>query len=501
MLEFVIFGAYFTASIGLFAYGLNSYVMLWLFSRVREKVQGQALNSIPDEDSLPIITTQIPLFNEANVAERVICAVTAMNYPIEKHEIQILDDSTDETIEIVNLWVEFYSKKGFDIKVYRRFVRSGYKAGALQEGMIRSRGAFIAIFDGDFIPPPHFLRQAIFPFLRDVHLGLVQGRWGHLNDKDSLLTKAQSIGIDGHFVIEQTARTFNGLFMNFNGTAGVWRKSTIYDAGGWEADTLTEDMDLSYRAQLKGWKTKYLPNLVVPAELPHSVSAFKSQQFRWAKGSIQTAKKIFPRVLNAEISVFKKWEAFIHLTHYMIHPLMFSVAFLALPVLLFVDMRFSRGVIALLSVIMSFAVIAPSILYTISQKTIYKNWFSRICYLPVLMAIGVGIAISNTQAVIEAILGFKSEFVRTPKSGDKRIKNYRIKKPWISFLEIIMGVYAFVTLYFYWQVGNFLISPFLILYGTGFLHIGISGIMEILQNFKKYISPRSSPKTKSFGVS
>lgn len=491
MLELFVFSLYATVSFGLFTYGLNSYVMLVLFARVHNEILAKKNSSnvsdfLGSEDSLPTVTTQIPLYNEANVAERIIRSVAAIDYPREKHEIQILDDSTDKTRNIVDQLVEEFQSDGYNIKAFRRENRQGYKAGALQEGMDVCVGEYVAIFDSDFIPPSNFLKAAIPSFFNDDRLALVQGRWGHINADDSLLTRAQGIGIDGHFVVEQTARTFNGLFMNFNGTAGVWRKKAIYDAGGWESNTLTEDLDLSYRVQLKGWKMHYNPHLVVPAELPPTVSAFKSQQFRWAKGSIQTAKKIFPQVWKANLPLFKKWEAFIHLTHYMIHPLMFSVAILALPVLLFVDMKVSLWIFGLISTVMGFAVVAPSILYVISQKTIYKNWLVRIFYLPVLMSIGVGIAISNTKAVLEAFLGIESGFIRTPKTGDKLIKQYRIKSPWISFLEIAVGIYALVTLYLYWLDGNILITPFLLLYGSGFLHIGISGLIEEIKQSRIY---------------
>lgn len=477
--------------------------MLWLFHRVRKKVLDQQEltidNICSDSHCWPKVTTQIPLYNEANVAERIVRAVTEIDYPKTLHEIQILDDSNDETKLIIDKIVDEYIEKGYQIRIIRRSNREGYKAGALQEGMDICSGDLVAIFDGDFVPPKDFLKKTVPYFMSSQKTGLVQGRWGHLNSEDSLLTKAQGIGIDGHFVIEQTARTYNGLFMNFNGTAGIWRKAAIYDAGGWESDTLTEDMDLSYRAQLKGWKMVYLPNLVVPAELPHNIAAFKSQQFRWAKGSIQTAKKIFPRVLSAPIPVFKKFEAFIHLTHYMIHPLMFVLALMALPVLLFVDIKFSYWVFGFISMVMSIAVVAPSILYIISQRVVYKDWNKKILYLPGLMCVGVGIAVSNTRAVLEALLGFESGFVRTPKAGDKLIKKYRVRKPWISFIEIFMGVYSFYSLAMYWAYGNFMISPFLLLYGSGFLYVGLSGIKDEIFAIYLFFNKSNSHKELTVG--
>ncbi|WP_287245500.1 glycosyltransferase, partial [Okeania sp. SIO1H5] len=281
------------------------------------------------------MTTQLPVYNEANVIERLIHAVCEMDYPKEKHEIQVLDDSTDGSEKISERVVQEMQAKGFDIKLIHRTKRTHYKAGALNEGMDVCKGEFVAIFDADFVPPKDYLLKCI-PFLyKNPKVGLVQARWGHLNSGQSPITLAQSIGIDGHFVIEQSARSWGRLFMNFNGTAGIWRKSAIRDAGGWEGDTLTEDMDLSYRAQLAGWEMEFVYDVVVPAELPADINAFKSQQYRWAKGSIQTAIKLLPKVLSSQAPLTVKLQSILHTTHYMIHPLMIITAILATPLLLF----------------------------------------------------------------------------------------------------------------------------------------------------------------------
>ena len=465
------------ASIALFIYGLNAYLMIALYFKGRKKFKEQSLELVEfQEEDCPVVTTQVPLYNEANVAERVMRAVAAMDYPQDKHEIQIVDDSNDETREITNNVADELRAKGYRIEVIHRENRDGYKAGALKEAMAVCAGEFIAIFDGDFLPPKNFLKKSVALLLRKEKVCLVQGRWGHINQNASLFTEAQSIGIDGHFVIEQTARTYTGLFMNFNGTAGVWRKAAIIDAGNWQADTLTEDLDLSYRAQLKGWECLYLPDLIVPGEIPESVEAFKSQQFRWAKGSIQTAIKMFPRVLSSEVSLFKKVQAYFHLTHYLIHPLMLTLSLLALPMLHYSNYKIPTLLMVLLVGLLSLAVSAPNILYIVSQSAVYKDWYKRIFYLPMLMFIGVGIAASNTKAVFEAVVGIKSGFVRTPKKGDAVIRKYRIKTPTLCVVELFLGGYSFYSGYNYYLADKQMVVPFLMLYAVGFTFIGLSGL-------------------------
>ena len=406
---------YFVIAGGLMLYGLNCYVMIFLFKRRRETAarhREAVLSWFKDTfnpHELPSVTTQIPVFNEINVVERIMRAAGGIQYPQGKHEIQVLDDSTDETSELIDRIAEDLRQDGIDITVFRRSGRQGFKAGALAEGLPRAKGEFLAVFDADFVPPADYLLRTVPFFLEDNRLGLVQARWGHLNRHKSLLTRVQSIGIDGHFMIEQSARSWNGLFMNFNGTAGIWRKQAIKDGGGWQWDTLTEDMDLSYRVQFAGWKALFLPDVVVPAEIPEDVNAFKSQQFRWAKGSIETALKLLPGLLKSPIPTFKKIEAFFHLTHYMVHPLMVSLALLALPVL--VSMTASPGpfIFGCLAFILILSMTAPSALYFTSQKAAYPDdWPGRMLYLPFLIIVGVGIAVSNTRAVFEALIGYRS---------------------------------------------------------------------------------------------
>lgn len=478
---------YIMASLLLLVYGLNHYIIILLFKRHYRKGCEENLKVVEafmaehsnDSEAWPVVTTQIPLYNEYNVAERVIHAVAELDYPREKHEIQILDDSTDETQGLVDQVAEELAADGFRISVFRREDRVGFKAGALKAGMAECEGDFIAIFDSDFIPNPDFLKQCVPLLVKQDELGLVQARWGHINSEESLLTRAQTLGIDGHFVIEQSARCFTKLFLNFNGTAGLWRKSAIYDAGGWQSDTLTEDMDLSYRAQLKGWRIEYRPDVVVPAELPSTYAAFKNQQFRWAKGSIQTALKLLPTVFRSKASFLAKAESFFHLTHYCIHPLMFTLALFALPALVFNEIKLTAFFTMLVALPMSIACLGPSLLYIVSQHTIHReDWLKRLIILPALMVVGFGICLSSSRAVMEAFLRIESSFVRTPKTGIQRKKNYRVSKSWIPFMEIAMGCYCAVTLCLYMLYGQVMVGPFLALYTLGFLTVGINSLKE-----------------------
>ena len=489
-LLYVIFGLYAIASIGLFTYGINCYWLLYIFLRnhrkevVNDRRKLRLFYANGGMDKLPVVTTQLPVFNEANVIERLINSVCAMEYPAGRHEIQILDDSIDGSESIAMALVEQKRAEGHDIKLIHRTHRKEYKAGALNEGMAVARGDFLAIFDADFVPPKDYLLRTV-PFLcMNENYGLVQARWGHLNSQESSLTLAQSIGIDGHFVIEQSARSWGSLFMNFNGTAGVWRKTAIHSAGGWEGDTLTEDMDLSYRAQLAGWKMKFAYDVVVPAELPADINAFKSQQFRWAKGSIQTAIKILPQVLRSEQHWRVKLQAILHTTHYSIHPLMLLTALLALPLLYWFPFKVSTLAFTGLCVLIVISSLAPSILYLVAQRMSRKNWKSRMLSLPTLMAVGVGVAFNNTRAVLSALSGHKGTFVRTPKAGDKGVKAatvYRSKFPVAAAVELGLGAYCMVGFINYTNAEKYLVGPFLGLYAIGFLVVGCMSLFHYLR--------------------
>ncbi len=470
---------YFVAAGTLMLYGLNCYVLIFLFTRSRAGAAAQrrrilaGIGDIDAREDLPRVTTQIAVYNEVNVAERVIRAACRMRYPRGRHEIQVLDDSTDETCGIVDRTATAMRAEGFDVTVIRRPRRTGFKAGALAAGLEAAKGELLAVFDADFVPPEDYLLRTVPFFMADDRLALVQARWGHLNRSRSLLTRAQSIGIDGHFMVEQAARNWNGLYMNFNGTAGVWRRSAIADGGGWAWDTLTEDMDLSYRVQFAGWRTMFLPELVVPAEIPEDVNAFKSQQFRWAKGSMQTAVKLLPRLMRQPVPLFKKIQALFHMTHYLVHPMMLAMAVLALPVLVVLEMGAGPLLFGAVAFALVLSMTAPSALYMVSQRAAYPDWYRRVLFLPFLVVLGVGIAVSNTRAVVEALVGRESPFIRTPKRGDREIKRYRTALPGLAFLEILLGGYCLFSLSVYLNAGKYLIGPFLAIYAAGFLYVGI----------------------------
>ncbi len=487
LIIYFMFGLYALASIGLFTYGINCYWLLALFLKNKRKEvvhDRRKIRRFYSEDGLaklPIVTTQLPVYNERNVIERLIRSVCAMEYPADRHEIQVLDDSTDGSEKISARLVAEMRAKGHDIVLIHRTNRHDYKAGALNDGMQVCKGEFIAIFDADFVPPTDYLMRCV-PFLCiDKEIGLVQARWGHLNSQESSLTLAQSIGIDGHFVIEQSARSWGRLFMNFNGTAGIWRKTAIETSGGWQGDMLTEDMDLSYRAQLHGWRMKFLYDVVVPAELPSDINAFKSQQFRWAKGSIQTAMKLLPQVMKSDVPLKVKLQSVLHTTHYAIHPLMLLTALLALPLLYWFPFKVSTSAFTGLCVLILISSLAPSILYLVAQRVSRKNWKSRILSLPTLMALGVGVALNNTRAVLSALSGQKGAFIRTPKAGDKTVQVYKSKFPYASIFELAIGIYCFIGFMQYTSAEKYLVGPFLGLYAVGFTVVGCMSLSHYLK--------------------
>lgn len=483
----IILVAYTICSLLLLLYGLNTYFIIHLFLRKRNaglaadtEREAQYAERFVQAEDLPVVTTQIPLYNEMNVAERVMRAVAAMDYPRSHHEIQILDDSDDETCELVDAVAADLRERGCWVEVLRRGDRTGYKAGALQAGMAVCKGEFVAIFDGDFIPPSDFLRRALPHLWADAGCALVQARWDHINQKQSWLTRAQAMGIDGHFVIEQVARNRNGLFMNFCGTAGVWRRAAIEDSGNWQHDTITEDLDLSYRAQLRGWRFHYLPSLLVPAELPTTYSAFKSQQYRWAKGSIQTARKLLPRVWTAPISLFKKVQATVHLTHYTLHLQMTVLALLVLPLML----SFREGIALYRSVfflgLLVPAALGPSLGYIVCQYYGHpEDWKQRVCRLPFLLVVGFGICLSNAHAVLAGAFGNDNTFVRTPKGGDKLVKQYALKRNWVPKFEVLLAVYCATTVGVLGYIEQYALIPFVVVYTLGFSVVGLSSLREV----------------------
>jgi cellulose synthase/poly-beta-1,6-N-acetylglucosamine synthase-like glycosyltransferase len=459
-------------------YGLNCHIMTYLFQRrvkQRSKEDRDVLERFYREcgrHDLPIVTSQLPVYNEMNVVERIIDAVAAFDYPDGKHEIQVLDDSTDETSQLIAAKIAVLKAKGVQIEHIRRPTREGFKAGALKYGLEKAKGEYVAIFDADFVPPRDFLLKSV-PFLvLDPQLGAVQGRWDHLNGSESLITCLQSICLNGHFVIEQSARNWNNLFMGFNGTAGVLRKQAILAAGNWQADTLTEDLELSYRMQLSGWKFRYLLNLVAPAEVPTTIQALKSQQFRWTKGSVQTAMKLLPSLWKSDYHFFQKLQAVLHLSHHLMYPLMVYLAMIApLPLI-------PRGgeMPPLLSVLMGLlfllSFLGPFRLYWTAETYIHRGWTRRIFFLPLLACIGCGLSINNTRAVFQALRTKKTEFVRTPKKGDRPQKQYQSTLNPFYLCEIAFGLWCLVGTLFYFIGHHYVTSYFLLLYTIGFLGVG-----------------------------
>ncbi|MBW2430033.1 MAG: glycosyltransferase family 2 protein [Deltaproteobacteria bacterium] len=481
-IQYVWLIVYLFALVALFTYGMNCYLLM-VFHRLHRtkairrhvEIKNYFYQNIAIND-WPRVTIQLPIFNELYVVERLIKSICNLDYPKNLYEIQVLDDSTDETADIAQRVVDQMHARGFDIVYIHRKDRRGYKAGALKEGMKAATGELVAIFDADFVPKPNFLKESI-PYFTNPNVGMVQTRWGHINSDYSLLTRAQSIGIDGHFGVEQAARAWSGFFLNFNGTAGIWRTRTIEEAGGWQADTLTEDLDLSYRAQLKGWRLIFAPEVNCPAEIPVTINAFKSQQHRWAKGSIQTAKKNLGKLFRAEVPLLVKIQAFLHLTHYMVHPMMLLVVLTSIPMLysqwFFDNLAFPLMIFTLLCL----ATFGPSSMYLFSQRVLYPDWKQRIKYLPFLMCLGTGIAVNNTKAVLEALLNIKSGFIRTPKYGiDKREdrwkgKKYAIPLNSVSILEFFLGVYSLTGLFMFLFFSKYLVSPFLLIYTSGFFYV------------------------------
>jgi cellulose synthase/poly-beta-1,6-N-acetylglucosamine synthase-like glycosyltransferase len=482
IIQYLYLSIYCFALLALFTYGVNCYFLVIIYRlnypkarRKLQEIKQKFLNDLPAK-GWPLVTVQLPLYNERYVVERLIASVVKLNYPKDLLQIQILDDSTDDTAVIAKVAVEKMKSLGFDIVYLHRQQRIGYKAGALREGLKSAKGEFIAIFDADFVLDNDFLVETI-PYFANPRLGMLQTRWGHLNSDYSMLTRAQSIGIDGHFSIEQASRAWGGLFMNFNGTAGIWRKKAIEDAGGWQADTLTEDLDLSYRAQLKGWRLTYAPGVVCPAEVPVTINAFKSQQHRWAKGSIQTARKNLGGLFKSNVSLLVKIQALLHLTHYLVHPMMLLVVLTSIPMLytqwFFDNLTYPIMIFTLLCL----ATFGPSGLYLFSQRILYRDWKSRIKYLPFLMCIGTGIAVNNTIAVLEAFFDVKSGFIRTPKYGIKNRadqwagKCYTVPLNATSVLEFFLGLYSLTGLILFLLFSKYLVSPFLLIYTLGFFSV------------------------------
>lgn len=483
-MEVAILIVYFISLSILFAFGLHGLVMIYYYHKTRAYATPDL--EIPKE--LPMVTVQLPVFNEVYVIERLVNAVCEMEYPKDKLEIQLLDDSTDETVEVSRRLVAEWAARGFDIKHIHRIDRSGFKAGALKSGLEKAKGEFVAIFDADFVPKKDFLMKTI-PHFRNDGVGMVQTRWEHLNEDYSYLTRAQALALDGHFVIEQQVRNKAGFFINFNGTAGIWRKSCIEDAGNWHADTLAEDLDLSYRAQLRGWKFVFLNDVTSPAELPADINGLKTQQFRWTKGAVETAKKLLPLVWKSKLPMKIKLECTVHLTSNIVFPFILLTAFLNVPLVVIKNTVEGYDSIFTMMGIFVLASISTFMFYMYAQRAIHLDWRRRLMLFPVFMAGSMGFAVNNTKAVFEALTGKKSAFLRTPKykivgaDGDWKKKKYVQKKiGGAVFMELFFTLYFIVGIsisLFYLEIAAI---PFQLLFLAGFGTVGALSLRHALES-------------------
>lgn len=461
-------------------YGFHRGLLLYLYWRHRRKAPKPPAKFA----DLPRVTIQLPMYNEMYVAERLLEGVASVDYPREKLDIQVLDDSIDETVSIARAKVAELQERGFDVVYIHRTDRVGYKAGALEEGLKTAKGDFTLVFDADFIPTKSIIHDLIHYFT-DPMVGMVQARWGHLNRDYSLLTRVQSLMLDGHFVIEHIARNRSGRFFNFNGTAGIWRRSTIVDAGGWQHDTLTEDMDLSFRAQLRGWKFVYVPTALAPAEIPCEMNSFKGQQYRWAKGSAQTTRKLLRTVLHADIPFKVKVECLFHLTNNFAYVFLVVLAALQLPNML-LRRHMERPELLLLDVPL-FATTCLSIVvfYLTAHRALYSDMWDAAKRVPLMMAISIGLSLNNARAVLEGLLGNDSEFVRTPKHGILHRQGNWISKKYRSgattlgtVLEVGFGAYFVLTILLAVITGSWVSIPFLVLFAIGFVYVGWLSVFQ-----------------------
>lgn len=481
---------YLVVLLGLSAYGIHRYSIIYLFLKhknARPKPAGEFVE-------LPKVTVQLPVFNEYFVIRRLLDAVGKLDYPKDRLQIQVLDDSTDETTDIAAAEVEKFRTAGFDVSLVHRVDRTGFKAGALAGGMKDASGEFIFILDADFVPPPDVLKNCIHHFT-DPGIGMVQTRWGHINRDHSLLTRVQAMFLDGHLLLEQTARNRSGRFFNFNGTAGMWRKACIEDAGGWHHDTLTEDLDLSYRAQLRGWKFRFLPDVVVPAELPTDMNGFKSQQHRWTKGSIQTCLKLLPAVWREKLPLLIKLEATAHLTSNFGYLLLLLLCILILP-----QSHAAHGgwMQTLLVDIPIFLVTTVSIatFYVVAQRHLNpKSWMRDLLLMPMLLALAIGMSVNNARGVLEALFKRQSEFTRTPKYGEgaaiRRVRAVRYP-PIRSILPAVEILFALYFSFCTWNAvesGAWTSVPFLLLFLVGFTYVSAKSIGFWVQQMSMLVPP------------
>ncbi|GAB1372302.1 glycosyltransferase family 2 protein [Candidatus Kapaibacterium sp.] len=481
-IENIIMIVYFLSLSVLFGFGIHGLVLLYYY----RKTHNLKLPDVELAKNAPMVTVQLPMYNEMFVVERLIQSVCEIDYPKERLEIQVLDDSTDETVKIAQNTVEKYKNLGFNIKYIHRTDRSGYKAGALKYGLEIAEGEFVAIFDADFVPNPDFLKKTV-PHFNNPNVGMVQTRWEHLNEEYSYLTKAQALALDGHFVLEQQVRNKAGFFINFNGTAGIWRKETILDAGNWHSDTLTEDLDLSYRAQLRGWKFMYLNDVTSPAELPADINALKTQQFRWTKGAVETAKKILPLVMRSNLPLKMKLESFVHLTSNIVFPFIIIVALLNVPLVVIKNTVGGFDQYYSLMSVFVLASVSTFLFYSFAQKAIHLDWRKRLLLFPLFLAGSMGFAVNNTKAVLEALIGKKTGFARTPKDGSVGTQRVQMKPAYkqrkisaVVVFELLLALYFVVGITISLIYVEIAAIPFQLLFLLGFGTVGYMSLRHAM---------------------
>ena len=484
-MDYLIVSLYSLSLLLVFLFSLGQLHLTFNYLRARKLSKGPGI--MPDQSEKPVVTVQLPIFNEKYVVERLIDAITRLEYPQNKLEIQVLDDSTDETSDLIENKVQYYRARGFDIKRIYRKDRTGFKAGALQVGLETAKGEFLAVFDADFLPDPSFLVKTV-PYFVDQEIGMVQTRWGHVNSNYSLLTRLQAFGLDAHFTVEQTGRSFAGSFINFNGTAGIWRKNCITNAGGWSADTLTEDLDLSYRAQMNGWKFKYLEDVVSPAELPVIMPAIKTQQYRWNKGAAETAVKNLGKVLRMPISKTAKIHAALHLLNSAVFIPLLLAAILSIPMLYIKHNHVELKVLFNIGSVFLVGFFSISFYYWIASRQIMKEK-SRgyfITYFPMFLAVSMGLSLHNTIAVIEGLAGFKTPFVRTPKFNIRSKMDQWRKSSYIvrqftfqTFLEGLLAIYFFLGIIYGIQIEDYGLMFFHVFLAFGFSTVFLYTVLPI----------------------
>ena len=477
---------YVIVTIWLAVYSLHSLYLLWIYHRVK-----RPRNQPVFEGELPLVTIQLPVYNEQTTIERLIIAAAEMDYPCDLLQIQVLDDSTDETSEKITRMLPYLKEAGIHIEHIHRLGREGFKAGALANGMKFARGEFIAIFDADFIPPRDFILKCL-PWFKDPKIGCIQARWGHLNRDYSILTQLQAMAIDAHFMVEQIARSRSGLLMNFNGSGGMWRAGCIQDAGGWQSGTLTEDFDLSYRAQMLGWHLDYLPELVVPGELPVQMAAFKQQQARWARGSLQTARKLLLPLLRSPLPLRLKITGTLHLTHYLVHPLILFT------LLLSIVMRFQNAGIFQWVPLFMLSAIVPPLMYLTSPSPEAPSWVLRLKLIPVLLMLSIGISANNSKAALLGLFAAdEGKFHRTPKYAVNLTRerweqnSYALRNDLPGLSEVLLMLFSLAGLVYAWNAKDYLFAPWLMLYGSGYGLIVVISVAQTIRRRglgKKYFS-------------